>query len=150
MSMNEGHRVPSQQGIVLLDALVAILIFSIGILGMVNLQAAATKLAGDAKYRTDAAMLADQVIAQMWTSDPTAISTNFAGAAGTGGTRYTDWAATLDCKSATASTSCLPAAATYPPSIVVGANNLVTVTVYWKAPNDTGSHNYVSITQISR
>lgn len=150
MSMNEGHRVPSQQGIVLLDALVAILIFSIGILGMVNLQAAATKLAGDAKYRTDAAMLADQVIAQMWTSDPTAISTNFAGTAGTGGAGYTAWAATLDCKSTTASTSCLPAAATYPPSIVVGANNLVTVTVYWKAPNDTGSHNYVSITQVTR
>lgn len=150
MRTQKKHRCRSQQGIVLLDALIAILIFSIGILGMVNLQAAATKLAGDAKYRTDAAMLADQVISQMWTSDPTALATNFAGAAGTGGAGYTSWAATLDCKSATASTSCLPAAATYPPSIVVGANNLVTVTVNWKAPNDTGSHNYVSITQITR
>jgi len=145
-----GGRVPLQRGIVLLDALVAIVIFSIGILGMVTLQAAAIKLAGDAKYRTDAAMLADQVIAQMWTSDPTVLSTNYAGASGTGGTGYTTWAATLDCKSATASTSCLPAAAAYPPSIVVGADNLVTVTVKWKAPNDTGPHNYVSITQITR
>ena len=61
-----------------------------------------SQLTGNANYRMNAAMLADQVIAQMWT-DPT----NLAGYA-TGGAQYTTWSKTLSCSSATASTSCLP------------------------------------------
>ncbi|WP_158885494.1 hypothetical protein [Rhodanobacter sp. L36] len=153
----------SVSGFVLLDAVIAILIFSIGILGMVALQGSAVKLAGDAKYRTDAAMLTDQVLAQMWGSDlstPGAIATAFNGSGATGGPMYTAWAASLDCTSANPSTSCLPgvSGATNAPSVsaveTVNTNNknvvAVTVTVFWKAPNDTGPHNYVSTTQISR
>jgi type IV pilus assembly protein PilV len=155
----------SVSGFVLLDAVIAILIFSIGILGMVALQGSAVKLAGDAKYRTDAAMLTDQVIAQMWGSDLAtdgAVAAAFNGSGGTGGPMYTAWAATLDCTSTTPtapSTSCLPGVTANPPIIsAVETKNpttsanvvLVTVTVFWKAPNDTGPHNYVSITQLSR
>lgn len=143
----------AEAGFVLLDALIAILIFSVGVLGMVAMQGAAVKLAGDAKYRSDAAMLVDQVIAQMWGSDLTTVgplATAYAGAAGTGGARYTAWTATLDCASVTASTSCLPGVAANPPSIEVSGTNVVTVTIYWKSPNDTGAHNYVSSTQLTR
>jgi type IV pilus assembly protein PilV len=142
-----------EKGFVLLDALIAILIFSVGILGMVAMQGTAVKLAGDAKYRSDAAMLVDQVIAQMWGSNLTTVgplSTAYAGAAGTGGAGYTAWVATLDCASGTASTSCLPGADANPPTIAVSGTNLVTVTVYWKSPNDTGIHNYASSTQLTR
>jgi type IV pilus assembly protein PilV len=149
----------SQRGIVLLDALIAIVIFSIGILGMVSLQGAAIKLAGDAQYRTNAAMLADQVISQMWTGNVTSasdLSAAYAGASGTGGPQYTAWLNTINCATANASTNCLPGvtAATNAPVITIVPNAafpkdaLVTVTVNWQAPNDTGPHNYVSITQI--
>ena len=142
---------PASKGFVLLDAMVAVLIFSFGVLGMVALQSSAIQLTGNANYRMNAAMLADQVIAQMWT-DPT----NLAGYA-TGGAQYTTWSKTLSCSSATASTSCLPGVTANPPTIVVGPavtyngvnpNYLVTVTINWQAPNDATAHSYVSITQI--
>ena len=144
----------SLSGFVLLDAVIAILVFSIGILGMVALQATAIKLAGDAKYRTDAAMLVDQVIAQMWGSDlktSGALATAYAGTTvANGGPKYKTWAATLDCTSATAATGCLPGATANPPTISVTGNNVVTITINWQAPNDTGPHNYVSISQLTR
>ncbi|MEP6906714.1 MAG: hypothetical protein ABI858_01850 [Pseudoxanthomonas sp.] len=163
--MKHGHifRHSSQRGFVLLDAVIAILIFSIGILGMVALQGTAVKLAGDAIYRSNAAMLADQVIAQMWGSDLTttgALGTAFAGTGGVGGTggpMYKAWAATIDCTSTTPATGCLPGAVANPPIITAVSSAspsgapvaLVTVTVSWQAPNDTGPHNYVTFTQLS-
>jgi len=157
-----GMKVPgkrSQRGIVLLDALIAIVIFSIGILGMVSLQGAAVKLASDAQYRTNAAMLADQIITQMWTGNVTGaadLATAYAGSGGTGGAQYTAWLNTIDCSAAHPSTNCLPGvtATANAPVITIVPNPaypkdaLVTVTVNWQAPNDTGPHNYVSITQI--
>lgn len=53
-------------GATLIEALVAIFIFSIGVLAIIALQAAAIKQGIDAKYRSDAAYLANQIIAQMW------------------------------------------------------------------------------------
>ena len=59
-----------QQGVVLLESLIAILIFSMGILAVVGLQAAMLKNTSDAKYRADAAFIAQQRLGIMWT-DPT-------------------------------------------------------------------------------
>lgn len=56
----------SQQGSALLEALIGILIFSIGILSLVGLQAASVKFTTDAKERTDASFYANQLISQMW------------------------------------------------------------------------------------
>lgn len=58
----------------MLEALIAFLIFSMGILGVIGLQATAINNTLDAQYRSDAAFLANQIIAQMWV-DPL-ISTN--------------------------------------------------------------------------
>ncbi len=57
-----------QTGMMLLEAMIAILIFSIGILGVIGLQATSVKLVGDAKYRSDAGQLANDLIGQMWIS----------------------------------------------------------------------------------
>ncbi len=59
----------SQQGVVLLESLIAILIFSMGILAIVGLQAAMVKNTSDAKYRADAAFIAQQRLGTMW-ADP--------------------------------------------------------------------------------
>lgn len=58
-----------QQGVVLLEALIAVLIFSMGILALVGLQASMVKNTSDAKYRTDAAFIAQQRLGVMW-ADP--------------------------------------------------------------------------------
>lgn len=64
----------SQKGAVLLEALIAILIFSMGILALVGLQAAMLQNATDAKLRADASYLAQQRIARIW-ADPVNAST---------------------------------------------------------------------------
>lgn len=63
------HPLKSQQGVVLLEALIAILIFSMGVLALVGLQAAMIKNTSEAKYRADANYIAQQRIGMMWT-DP--------------------------------------------------------------------------------
>lgn len=60
-----------QRGVMLIEALLAILIFSIGVLGIIGLQAAATKASADAKYRSEASLLANKIIGRMWASDRT-------------------------------------------------------------------------------
>ena len=55
-----------QQGVVLLESLIAILIFSLGVLGIVGLQAAMIKSTSDAKYRADASYIAQQRLGRMW------------------------------------------------------------------------------------
>src|SRR5947209_2452120 len=54
-----------QQGFFLLEALIAILIFSLGILGMVAMGGAAIAAQSDAQYRTDAAKLADEIASKI-------------------------------------------------------------------------------------
>lgn len=56
----------SQNGVVILEALIALLIFSMGILALVGLQAAMIKNTSDNKYRADASFLAQERIGRMW------------------------------------------------------------------------------------
>jgi type IV pilus assembly protein PilV len=60
---------PAQQGMVLLEAMIAIVIFSMGILALVGLQAAMIKNTVDSKFRADASYIAQQRIGAMW-ADP--------------------------------------------------------------------------------
>lgn len=55
-----------EQGVMLLEAMIAILIFSIGILGLVAMQGLAISTVSDAKYRSDASFYADQIMSQIW------------------------------------------------------------------------------------
>ena len=55
----------SQHGVMLIEAMIGILIFSIGILALIGMQAAAVKNTSDAKYRSEAAFLANGIAAQI-------------------------------------------------------------------------------------
>ncbi len=59
-----------QQGVALVEVLVAVLLFSIGILAVVGMQAFSVRAVTDAKYRADASFLANQAIGRLW-GDPT-------------------------------------------------------------------------------
>ena len=54
-----------QAGVVLIEALLGILIFSIGILALIGMQSVAVKNTSDARYRTEAAFLASGIINQI-------------------------------------------------------------------------------------
>jgi type IV pilus assembly protein PilV len=137
-----------QCGFALLEALISILIFSIGILGIVALQAVSVTNSSANRYRITASFLADQLIGQMWVSnrDPATLQANFQSS--TGGANYTAWRAQVN--------SQLPmAGGTAPPSVVVtpaagsATQSLVTVQIFWTMPDGT-THNYVVTDEISQ
>jgi len=118
-----------QGGAMLLEALVAILIFSVGILAVVGLQAMAVESVSEAKYRTDASFLANQIVAEMWVNRANLASYDYAG--GAAPAVLENWIAQVN--------ATLPGAAANPPTIDVGAGNLVTVTVFWQRPVEAGA-----------
>lgn len=59
----------NQQGAVLLEALIAILIFSFGILALAGLQSVMIKNTTDASYRAEASNIAQQQLGRLW-ADP--------------------------------------------------------------------------------
>jgi type IV pilus assembly protein PilV len=133
----------AQSGISLLESLIAILIFSVGILAVVALQAAAIKGTTEAKLRADAAYLANQIVARMWVSDRVnAASANFIGnfahlpagaACAPGGAASANGFVTSWLSEVAAT---LPGATAATQQIIVGANNLVTVSLCWQIGTD--------------
>ncbi|TFZ08725.1 type IV pilus modification PilV family protein [Ramlibacter humi] len=84
-SSRHPSRRSAQRGVALIEALVGILLFAIGILGLVGLQASMTKAQTTAKARGDAAYLANEVVSRMWldranmgnyTTTPATVCTN--------------------------------------------------------------------------
>lgn len=55
-----------QSGMMLLEALIGILIFSIGILALVAMQARSVSTLADAQYRVEAVNLANRLLSQIW------------------------------------------------------------------------------------
>jgi type IV pilus assembly protein PilV len=142
-----------QKGAVLLEAMIAILLFSMGILALVGLQAASVSNTSSAKYRAEAAYLVEQITSNMWASGNTATLATFACnpcTAGAGGNVTTQqWAAQVQAtlpKVGTAGVAWPIIAFSPAPN-----TNRVTVTVFWKAPTDDPAalaHSHQMTTQI--
>lgn len=145
--MPRPDRVPRrhQRGAMLLEALVALLIFSFGILGVVGLQAAAVQQSTDARYRSEAAQLVDQLIGQMWTTSrtPAALQASFNTCGGSTCTGYASWAATVATRLPGVNTG-----GTTKPVVNVDNSGIVTVTIYWKSPSDETAHQFSVEAQI--
>ncbi len=76
-----------QSGSYLLEGLIAILIFSFGILGLIGLLGSSIRITNDARYRTEAANLAGAMIADMWTMTATQMDAQF----GPGQPKLLEW-----------------------------------------------------------
>ena len=63
----------SQSGVALIEVLVSVLLFSLGILGLIGLQTRAISLSIDAEDRNRAALIANDIAATMWTTRTVAI-----------------------------------------------------------------------------
>jgi type IV pilus assembly protein PilV len=128
----------------LIEALIAILIFSIGILGIVGLQASAVQQSTDAKNRAEAAHLVDQLIGQMWASDRkvTTLQSSFNSCGSC--TAYNAWLTTVN--------TVLPGASAKAPTVDVSDTGVVTISIFWTLPsNDTGAyHRYDVSAQIGQ
>lgn len=147
MKQRHPHSRGRQSGVMLLEALIAILIFSLGVLALVGLQTVSIKQSGESKYRADAVMLANELIAEMWISDRTFATLNAQFA--DGGAGYNAWLARVQ--------QALPGVAANPPTVqpaLAGAagdpSTLVTVRVNWKAPNEPAADPVHFITVVAQ
>lgn len=146
------------RGFVLLEALIAIAIFSFALLGLIGLQAVSVRNSAEAKHRADAAYFANQIIAQMWVDRASLANYSYRAAdsacdVSTTAPAYaavtnwlTDMEAVLPGVKANATSS-------RKPKIVVDASAItstaVTVTICWAQPNDSAVHNHVVSAQIN-
>jgi type IV pilus assembly protein PilV len=150
MMMNSVNLRHAQSGGFLLEALIGVLIFSFGILGIVGLQAQSLRHTGDAEYRAEATYLANSLISKMWTDDPTVLSVKYDSTLATPGAGYVTFAndaATLP-GVVVATTTNLPTVLVDPaapaPQTPSLQGHVVQVTVFWQLPGDTAVHNYTT------
>ena len=135
-----------QAGVILIEALVGMLIFLIGVLALMGMQAAAISTTSQAKYRSDAALFASQIVSQMW-ADPNNIATYGYLSGSSSNPFVNQWVSRVTTSMPGTSTS------TNPPRILVtlasGGYNVV-VNVRWLAPNETGAaHSFTATSRIA-
>jgi type IV pilus assembly protein PilV len=121
--MKQGNSLKTQRGMMLLEGLIAILIFSLGILAVVGMQSASVRHTTDAKHRLDASFLANQSIGMMWVDRNNLanyVVTDEAVAGLPNGKR----------------------------TIAVNGNQ-VTVTLTWQAPGESAAHRYAIVALIN-
>lgn len=83
------HAMPGARGFVMLEALIAAVVFAIGVLGLVSLQASMTQQQTLGKFRGDAIYLADELHGLMWSDLPRVTSYTTANCVGY--PRCNDW-----------------------------------------------------------
>ncbi len=72
--MMTSHTPHNQAGVILIESLLAILIFAIGVLALVGFQATAIKESEANRQRTEASFIANQIIGDLWARDPANIA----------------------------------------------------------------------------
>lgn len=130
----------NQNGAVLLEGLIGILIFMLGLLGLAGFFVTSMKDASEAQYRSEATFLANAMIAEMRVADPDTRKSAYSAS----GVQYIKWLNRIEgdeiASGAASTDKGLPGATAH--TVTFGDNNLVTVELNWKAKNDTSSRKY--------
>ncbi|MEO7057249.1 MAG: type IV pilus modification protein PilV [Caldimonas sp.] len=157
-----------QDGFFLIEAMVALLIFALGILGMVAMGSTAVSSQSDARYRTAAANLADEMASTIalnvdrtsaaatqasvatFTNLPSGAPCTFSGSASllAAVTAWRNKASTVG-----ANLPGLPGASNTQQQIVVDNSatgfNRVEITVCWQAPTDSAMRHHTLVTYVN-
>lgn len=124
----------AQGGSILIEGLVSIFIFSLGVIALIGMQTMSINESIHGKYRMDAGYLANEIVGQMML-DKNNIA-NYPDAATTTSPFRTAWntrvAAILPNGSAT----------------IAANGSAVSIVVSWRNPNETSSHSYRSVAQV--
>jgi type IV pilus assembly protein PilV len=131
-----------QRGSSLLEGLLAIILFSIGLLSLLMLLSATLIESSNARYRIEASLLINDLVSHMWIGDHSlnGLKTRYAD---TTSTDYQSWFTSVSNRlpgvSAKANT----------PQITIDNARNVTVTLRWQVPGDSTSHQMIVQTLIT-
>jgi len=141
----------TRTGFVMLEALVALLIFAIGILALVSTQSITVKDASSARYRSVAAALAGDLVSHMWMSDRTAATLQASFGSDAAGNGYKAWLTRVEA-------SGLPGVSDNPPQVTFStvsgggtsatSSSLAEIKVSWQVPGDKSVHTYTTLAQL--
>ena len=137
-----------QAGAGLIESLISLVILSVGMLGLIAMQAFLIQENSDSRTRMEAGFFATSLLG------------NAAADAAHAGCFIVNSAATAPCTSVDARAqatqwindvlAALPSAAALPPVVAYDATNgQMSVTLRWQPHGDTTIHNYVAISQVS-
>ena len=132
----------AQSGSSLLEGLLAILIFSIGMLSLLMLLSASLVETGNARYRSEASLLASDLVSQMWTGDRSLVELR-ARFTKTESEDYQRWLATVHSRlPGTSGTTNLPI-------ISIDEQRQVKIQMFWQAPGDGKTHQLLTLATIT-
>jgi len=147
--MNRTHpRLPTgvaEAGSALLEALIAILIFSFGVLGLVGILAGSIRATNDARYRAEAANLAQALIGDMWSTRAADLDGQF----GAGGAKLVAWQTQVASLLPSATGSNVPIVDLSQPGLSTQSRSVV-VTMFWQLPGESGRHQLLITAQIGK
>jgi type IV pilus assembly protein PilV len=127
-TLNEDRR-----GSLLVDALLALLLFSVGMLALLRLMSAALVESNNAQYRNQASQLASALVSSMWTGDRSlaSLQKRFGDQHAKD---YRDWLSKVQ--------AVLPGTdrAALQPVVIIDAQRRVAITLQWQAPSDRSAH----------
>lgn len=133
----------NQSGSVLLEGMIAILVFSMGVLAIVGLQASSMRTVSDAKYRLEASYLANRLVSSLWAAGSSGIS-NFS-LPGGNSPELATWLADV--------TTRLPGAGDHAPTVLITGDATsgftATVTMSWQLPSEPEPHQYIAVAFIN-
>ena len=139
---DKANSIHHQRGSSLLEGLLAIILFSIGLLSLLILLSATLIESSNARYRIEASLLINDLVSHMWIGDHSlnGLKTRYAD---TTSTDYQSWFTSVSNR--------LPgvSAKTNTPQITIDDARNVTVNLRWQVPGDSNSHQMIVQTLIT-
>lgn len=132
----------SQSGVMLLEALIGILIFSMGVLALVGMQALAVKVATESRERAEASNLASQLIGDMWMNRANLASYNYTAGSGAIPAVLTSWVSQVQAALPNADVN-LPSVQVGTPALAGVQGNEVIITVQWQSPGASTARQFL-------
>jgi type IV pilus assembly protein PilV len=131
-----------QCGSALIEGLLSLIIFFIALIGLLSLLSAALVESGNARYRTEASLLASDLVGRMWSGDRSLVSLQTRFGNVTAG-EYQQWLQRVQ--------ATLPGAdlAGNSPQVAIDTDRNVTITLGWQAPGETTSHQLVVAARVT-
>lgn len=135
-------KVLAQRGSALVEGLLAVVVFSVGLISLLMLLAATQVDSANAHYRSVASLLASDLVARMWNGDRSAAALQARFADGQA-PEYLEWQQRVQ--------AALPGVTLteLPPQVVIDPDRNVTIELRWRSPAESSTHRLVVHTQLS-
>jgi type IV pilus assembly protein PilV len=128
-------------GSALIESLLAVLVFSVGLLSLLALLTATLKESDNARYRSEASLLATDLVSRMWSGERSlqSLRQRFTPAAD----EYQRWLERVR--------STLPGITDNQnlPELLIDDERTIRLTLRWQIPSDTQQHQLVVVTRLT-